>query len=96
MTKRWWLGVAAYVVVTALAFLLLYWVLALLIAVLGATLVAVSGLAGSWDEHSTYEERELERARKRKLKYERNAGARAKDRALWEAHRTKKPGPQQP
>lgn len=81
--------------VTALAFLLLYWVVALLIAVFGATVVVVTAIGGSWDEHPTYEERELVRARKRKAKYERNAGARAKDRALWEAQQAKKAGRQQ-
>jgi hypothetical protein len=47
-------------------------------------------VASDWDQHSTFEERELVRARKRKEKWERNAGAREKDRALWEAHQAKK------
>ena len=90
MTKRWWLGLAGYAVITALAFLVLYWVLALLIAIFGGTVLVVTAMARSWDEHSTFEQREMERARKRKAKYERNAGARAKDRALWEAHQARK------
>jgi hypothetical protein len=90
VTKRWWLGFAGYAVVTALAFLILYWVLALLIAVMGATVLVVAAMARSWDEHSTFEEREMRRARKRKEKFERNAGARAKDRARWEAHQARK------
>jgi hypothetical protein len=92
VTKRWWLGFAGYAVVTALAFLILYWVLALLIAVMGATVLVVAAMARSWDEHSTFEEREMRRARKRKEKFERNAGARAKDRARWEAHQARKGG----
>lgn len=92
MTKRWWLGLAGYVVVVALAFLVLYWVLALLIAVLGATVLVVAAMARSWDEHSTFEQRELERSRKRKAKFERTAAARAKDRERWEAHQAKKAG----
>ncbi|MBN1093376.1 hypothetical protein JKP75_12875 [Blastococcus sp. TML/M2B] len=36
---------------------------------------------------STFEEREAERARRRKAKWEQNAGAREKDRRRWEAHR---------
>ena len=83
---------AGWVVVSALAFLLLYWVVALGIAIMGLIAVFVAVAAGDWENHSTFEEREAVRARKRKEKYERQAGARAKDRAIWEAHRAKQPG----
>ena len=84
---------AAWVVVSALAFLLLYWVIALGIAIMGLITVVVAVAASDWENHSTFEEREQVRARKRQEKYDRRAGARAKDRAIWEAHRGKQPGP---
>lgn len=90
MTKRWLIGGGVWAVVAALAFLFLNAVLAAFVVIIGATVVVVAALAADWDKHSTFEERELARARKRKAKWERNAGARAKDRALWEAHRARK------
>jgi F0F1-type ATP synthase epsilon subunit len=74
-----------WLVVTALAFWLLYWVVAVGIAIMGAIAVAVAVLSADWDQHSTFEQREAERARRRKARYERNAGKRAKDRARYEA-----------
>lgn len=90
MTSRWWRWVGVYVVVAALAFWILYWVLALFVAILGFTVLVVGAVARDWDNHSTFEERELVRARKRKEKWERNTGAREKDRARWEAYQAKK------
>jgi hypothetical protein len=78
------------VVVAALAFLFLYWVIALFIAIVGATLLVVGALASDWDQHSTFEQRELARARKRKEKWARNAAKRDKDRAIYEAYRSEK------
>jgi hypothetical protein len=86
VTARWWRWTGVYVLVTVLAFLFMNWILALFVAIAGLTLVVVGALAGDWENHSTFEERELARARKRKAKWERNAGARAKDRELWEKH----------
>jgi DNA-binding helix-hairpin-helix protein with protein kinase domain len=74
-----------WLVVSALAFWLLYWVVALGIAVIGAIAVLVAVLSADWDQHSTFEQREAERARRRRAKYERNAGKRARDRARYEA-----------
>jgi hypothetical protein len=90
VSTRWWLWTVVYAVVTVLAFLFINWILALFIAIMGLTLVVVGALASSWDSHSTFEQRELVRAQKRAVKWERNAGARAKDRARWEAHQAKK------
>lgn len=90
MSKRWWAWAGVYVVVAALAFLVLYWVIALFVAIVGATLLVVGALASNWDEHSTFEQRELVRAAKRKEKWERNAPAREKDRARWDAYQAKK------
>jgi DNA-binding helix-hairpin-helix protein with protein kinase domain len=74
-----------WLVVSALAFWLLYWVVALGITIMGAIVVLVAVLSADWDQHSTFDQREAERARRRKQKYERNAGKRAKDRARYEA-----------
>jgi hypothetical protein len=57
--------------------------------ILGFTLLVVAFLARDWDSHSTYEERENARARRRKEKWERAADARARDRERWEAHQAR-------
>lgn len=64
-------------------------IVAAFVVILGLTLVLVAVLASDWDSHSTYEEREQVRARRRKEKWERTAGARARDRARWEAHQAR-------
>jgi hypothetical protein len=89
VSKSWLRWAAVWAVVTVAAFLLINWILALFIAIVGLTLVVVAALASDWDQHSTFEERELARARKRKDKFARNADARARDRAIWEAHQAK-------
>lgn len=90
MAKRWLLWTGIWVVVSALAFLVLYWVVALAIAIMGLVALVVGVMSSDWDQHSTFEQREAARARKRKAKYERGAAARAKDRARWDAHQAKK------
>ena len=51
--------------------------------------VVIAVLARDWDQHSTFEERELARARKRAEKWERSDDARERDRVHWEAHRAR-------
>jgi hypothetical protein len=80
-------SVLVWLVVTGLAFWLLYWVVAVGIAVIGGIAVLVVLLSADWDQHSTYEQREADRATRRKERYERNAGRRARDRARYEAGR---------
>jgi fatty acid desaturase len=77
--------VLVWAVVTALAFWLLYWVVAVGIAIIGFIALLVTLLSLDWDAHSTYEQREAERARRRQERYDRTAGKRAKDRARYEA-----------
>jgi hypothetical protein len=77
--------VLAWLVLSGLAFWLLYWVVAVGIAMIGAIAVVVSLMSLDWDEHSTFEQREADRARRRKERYERNADRRARDRARYEA-----------
>ena len=64
-------------------------ILAAFLVILGATAVVVAVAAADWDRHSTFEERELDRARKRAAKWERGKDARARDRARWEAHQAR-------
>jgi len=90
VAKRWLVGGGIWVVVTALVFLLLNPILAAFVTILAGTVVVVLALAADWENHPTFEQREAARAAKRKEKWERNKGARERDRALWEAHRTRK------
>ena len=90
VAKRIVVGVVAWVGISALAFLVLYWVLALFVTIVGAVVVLVVGASSDWDRHSTFEQRELARARKRAEKRERTKDARDRDRARWEAHQAKK------
>jgi uncharacterized membrane protein len=89
MTGRWGIGGAVAVAGSVAAFLLLDPILAAFVAILLVTVAVIAVLAGDWDRHSTFEERELERARRRKEKWERGAAARERDRVKWEAHRAR-------
>ena len=90
MGKRIAVGTVVWVGVSALAFLLLYWVLAVLVAIFVAVAVLVVIAASDWEQHSTFEEREQARAQRRAAKRERTKEARARDRRRWEAHQAKK------
>jgi uncharacterized membrane protein len=83
---------AAVAVGSVLAFVLLDPVLAAFVLILLVTGLGVAVLARDWDRHSTYEERELARARRRAEKWERGKAARARDRAKWEAHQARQAG----
>lgn len=74
---------------SVLVFLTLDPILAAFIVILGTTAIAIAAFARDWDRHSTFEERELVRARKRAEKWERNKDVRARDRARWEAHQAR-------
>jgi hypothetical protein len=89
MTGRWGVGVAVAVAGSVAAFLLLDPILAAFLAILLVTVAVIAVLASDWDRHSTFEERELERARRRKEKWDRGAAARERDRVKWEAHRAR-------
>jgi len=86
VAKRWLVGGGLWAVVAALLFLVLNPILAAFIAIVAATIVVVLVLASDWDRHPSFEDRERARARKRAAKRERTKGARARDRARWEAH----------
>jgi hypothetical protein len=78
--------------VSVLAFRLLDPILAAFLVILLVTGAVIAYVARDWDQHSTYEEREAARARKRAEKWDRNQAARDRDRAKWEAHQAKQAG----
>jgi hypothetical protein len=86
---RWAVGGAVAVVGALAAFALLDPIIATFVAIVLGTVAVLAVLASDWDRHSTFEERELERARRRKEKWERGAAARERDRVKWEAHRAR-------
>jgi hypothetical protein len=81
---------ALLIVLSVAAFVFLDPILGAFPAILGVTSLAIAWLARDWDQHPSFEEREADRARKRAAKYDRAAGARAKDQERWEAHQAKK------
>ena len=83
-------GVVVALVVAAGTFWVLDPYLAAFVAIMILVGVAIAVAAHDWDNHASFEERELARARKRAEKWERNAPARARDRARWEAHQARK------
>ena len=78
--------------VCVLAFVLLDPILASFVVILLVTSAVIAVLARDWDRHSTFEERELARSRKRAEKWERNKDVRARDRVRWEAHQARQDG----
>ena len=79
-------------VLTAAGVVALFWVdpiLGAFLLIMGVTLVGIGFAARDWDRHSTYEERELVRARKRQEKWDRGSAARERDRVRWEAHQAR-------
>ena len=89
MRRRLTLGALVWAVATAAAFLVDP-VLGAAVAIFGAIGLAVVAAAADWDQHSSFEEREMDRAQRRKEKWARNAGARARDRARWDAHQARR------
>ncbi|MGY1815034.1 hypothetical protein [Blastococcus sp. SYSU D00820] len=90
MRTRLVLGGLVWVAVTVAAALTLDPVWAVFVGIVAASLWGVVALAGDWDQHSSFEQRELDRARRRAEKWERNKDARERDRARWEAHQARK------
>jgi hypothetical protein len=90
--RRWLglaLGTAVWAAGSVLAYLNLDPIIASFLVILGGAAVVVAAAARDWDRHSTFEERELARARKRAEKWERNKHVRDRDRARWEAHQAR-------
>jgi hypothetical protein len=83
---------ALVAVVSVLAFVLLDPIVAAFVVIMLVTGAVIAVLARDWDRHSTFEERELARSRKRAEKWERNKDVRARDRVRWEAHQARQAG----
>lgn len=92
MRKRILIGLGVVVAVALLTYLSLDAILATFITIIVAAVVMVLLVGSDWEQHSTFEQRELSRARKRAAKWDRTADARAKDRARWEAYQAKQAG----
>jgi N-acetyl-gamma-glutamylphosphate reductase len=88
MSKRTVVAGAVWVLLSVLAFLVDP-VLGACVLIFGAIGVVVVQLASSWEEHPDFEARELARARKRKQKWDRDAGKREKDAARYAAHQAR-------
>jgi hypothetical protein len=88
MSKRTVVAGAVWALLSVLAFLVDP-ILGACVLVFGGIGVVVVQLASSWDEHPDFEARELVRARKRKQKWERDAGKREKDAARYAAHQAR-------
>jgi len=86
------LGIAVGVAVIVWAFAVLDVVVASAVAIVVVTAVGSTVAASGWEQHSTYEERELARARRRQAKWDRNKDARERDRLKWEAHHARQAG----
>ena len=89
MTKGIVLAGAGLTAFAVLAFLFVDPLLAAFLAIFGVVLLVIGWLMRDWDEHPSFEEREMERARRRAIKRERTRAARDRDRARWEAHQAK-------
>ena len=81
-----------WLVGSAAAYLLLDPILASFIAIFGLCLWGVALLSSNWEQHPSFEQRELDRARRRAERRARTQGARDRDRARWEAHQQRKAG----
>ena len=88
--RRLVLGALVWAVATAGAFLLLDPVVGAAVAISGAVVLALVAAAADWERHSSFEDREMDRARRREEKWARGADARARDRARWEAHQARR------
>jgi hypothetical protein len=60
------------------------------LVVFGFVLIVVLAMASDWEQHPDFEEREMYRAQRRAVRWQRGAGARARDRERWEAHQARK------
>jgi hypothetical protein len=90
VTKVLLVGGAAWAAVSALAFAFLHPIIAAFIAIVGAVVVVIAVMTQDWEQHPSFEERELARARKRAEKRERTKDARERDRERWRAHQARK------
>ena len=84
------IGAIGWVVASAVAFAVLDPVIAAFVCILGLTAVGIAFLSSDWVRSTSFEEREAERVRRRKEKWDAGADARERDRARGEAHQARK------
>lgn len=87
------LGAAVTLALAVAAFTRFDLVIASAVAIVLVTTFGMIVAASGWDQHSTYEEREAARARRRQEKWDRNKAARERDRLKWEAHHARQAHP---
>jgi hypothetical protein len=89
VVTRWVVWTAAAALASVAAFVYLDPIVAAFLTIMLVTALVVPFLARDWDRHSTFEERELARARRRAEKWERGAAARERARVKREEHRAR-------
>ena len=87
------LGAAVTVALVVVAYTAFDLVIASAAAIVLVTTFGMFVAASGWDQHSTYEEREAARARRRQEKWDRNKAARERDRLKREAHHARQGRP---
>ncbi len=86
------IGAFVWIVASAAAFATLDPIMAAFVCILGLTAVVMAFVSSEWVRSTTFEEREAERVRRRKAKWDAGAAARERDRARWEARQARKAG----
>ena len=86
------IGAFVWVVASAGAFATLDPIVAAFVCILGLTAVVMAFVSSDWVRATTFEEREAERVRRRKAKWDAGAAARERDRARWEARQARRSG----
>ena len=86
------IGAIVWIVGSAVAFAVLDPIIAAFVCILGLTAVGIAFLSSDWVRSTSFEEREAERVRRRKEKWDAGAEARERDRARWEAHQARQCG----
>jgi hypothetical protein len=79
-----------WAILSAVAFLVLDLIVAAFACILGLTAVVMAFFSSDWVRSTTFEEREAERVRRRKARWDAGAAARERDRARWEAHQARR------
>ncbi len=88
-SRRLGIGALLWVAGSVWAFSTLDPIIAAFLVIVGLTVLVIAFAARDWDRHSSFEEREMSRAQRRKAKWEANQAARDRDRARWEAHQAR-------
>lgn len=86
------IGAFGWMAASAAAFVTLDPILAAFVCILGLTVVVIAFVSSDWVRSTTFEEREAERVRRRKAKWDAGAAARERDRARWEARQARRAG----